>query len=155
MQLDLHNENRLGQISIPQLHLGVKLLRKVLYVAKLDYHKDPFKPTITSSIKIDFIHLKCPSGHAFRPCVPHGLQVSLSLVSTTKDFSDSGVKPKSGIVEPKIAVTGAFIAEARCRGDESFTKFILACFMKCADASKSNFPARLKTFLPPHLARIS
>jgi hypothetical protein len=37
------------------------------------------------------------------------------------DVSERGPKPKAGTVEQKIAVTGAFTAEARWSGAESFT----------------------------------
>jgi hypothetical protein len=37
------------------------------------------------------------------------------------ESSDKGPKPNRGEVEQKKAVTGAFIAEAKCNGPESFT----------------------------------
>lgn len=52
------------------------------------------------------------------------------------EFSESGPNPKDGTVEQKTAVTGAFIAEAKCMGAESLTKFILAPFMSAADSKK-------------------
>ena len=59
-------------------------------------------------------HLKCCNGHSFLPCNPQGLQGSASFVSTIKDLSDNGVKPNAGTVEQKMAVTGAFTADAKC-----------------------------------------
>ena len=74
-----------------------------------------------SSIKIPIAHLKCPFGQALCPCNPQGRQSSCSLVSTTRPFSRSGPKPKAGTVLQKMAVTGAFIALAICKGALSFT----------------------------------
>jgi hypothetical protein len=36
-------------------------------------------------------------------------------------FSESGPKPNSGTVEQKNALTGALLAEAKCKGPESLT----------------------------------
>lgn len=66
-------------------------------------------------------HLKCCCGQALCPCNPQGRQFKFSVVSITNDLSDKGVKPKAGTVEQKTAVTGAFTADAKCRGAESFT----------------------------------
>ena len=44
--------------------------------------------------------------------MPHGLQSRSSSVSITKESSDKGVYPRAGTVEQKIALTGAFTAEA-------------------------------------------
>ena len=90
-------------------------------------------------------HLKWPCGQDLKPCSPHGRQVNGSVVSTMKLRSDSGPKPKSGTVEQKMAVTGALTAEARCRGAESFTKFMLACCINAADSRKLNSPDRFIT----------
>ena len=87
-------------------------------------------------------HLKCPFGQLAYPCKPHGRQSSISDVSKTKETSDKGPKPKAGTVEQYIAATGALTAEAKCKGAESFTKFIRAFFINAADSKKDNWPAR-------------
>ena len=66
-------------------------------------------------------HLKCPFGQALYPCNPHGRQSNFSFVSTTRPLALSGPKPKEGTVLQKIAVTGAFMALAMCKGALSFT----------------------------------
>jgi len=68
------------------------------------------------------------------PCNPQGRQSNFSDVSKTKEMSDNGPKPKAGTVEQYIAATGAFMAEAKCKGAESLTKFICAFFIKAADS---------------------
>jgi hypothetical protein len=75
----------------------------------------------TCSTPIPKAHLKCPFGQARCPCNPHGRQSSFSAVSTTRPFSRSGPKPKAGTVLQKMAVTGAFMALAMCKGALSFT----------------------------------
>ncbi len=91
-------------------------------------------------------HLKCFSGHDLKPCNPQGLQLSVSTVSIIAEFSESGPKPKAGTVEQKIAVTGAFIAEAKCCGAESFTKFIAASRIRAADCINVSLPDKLIEF---------
>jgi hypothetical protein len=59
------------------------------------------------------------------------------------EWSESGVKPKEGRVEQNTAVTGALTADAKCIGEESFTKFICAFFMSAAEVSRLILPARL------------
>ena len=66
-------------------------------------------------------HLKCPFGQRLNPCNPQGLQDNNSVVSIVLDIDDNGPKPNAGTVEQKTAVTGASIAEAKCKGAESFT----------------------------------
>src|SRR5688572_12043252 len=90
-------------------------------------------------------HLKCPFGQLLYPCNPQGLQSSISVVSKTKEVSDNGPNPKAGTVEQYIAATGAFMADAKCNGAESLTKFMLAFFIKAADSRKDSFPARIST----------
>lgn len=68
-----------------------------------------------------FPQLKCLSGHDLYPCSPQGLHANFSWLSIITDWSDKGPNPKSGVVEQKKAVTGAFIAEQICKGPESFT----------------------------------
>ena len=53
--------------------------------------------------------------------MPQGLQESCCLVSTINDLADNGPNPNAGMVEQKIATTGALTAEAKCIGAESFT----------------------------------
>ena len=65
--------------------------------------------------------LKCPSGQAFFPCRPQGLQAKGSSVSTINCVSDNGPYPNAGMVEQYMAATGALVAEAKCIGAESFT----------------------------------
>jgi len=60
-------------------------------------------------------------GQADLPCNPQGLQLGDGSASTTIEISDSGPKPKAGMVEQKTATTGAFIAEHKCSGALSFT----------------------------------
>ena len=78
-------------------------------------------------------HLKWPFGQLLYPCKPQGRQSSFSVVSKTNDLSDTGPKPKAGTVEQNIAATGAFMAEAKCKGAESLTKFMCAFFITAAD----------------------
>lgn len=73
------------------------------------------------AVSIPTAHLKCPFGQLLYPCSPHGRQSKYSAVSTTRPFSRSGPKPKAGTVLQNTAVTGAFIAEAMCKGALSFT----------------------------------
>ena len=63
------------------------------------------------------------------------------------ESSDKGPNPNAGIVEQKKAVTGAFMAEAMCKGPESFTKFRCALFINAADSSKFSSPARFNPFV--------
>lgn len=65
-------------------------------------------------------HLKCPSGHCLWPCKPQGRQASVSVVSTTCACGRTGPNPNCGMVEQNRAVSGAFMAEAKCSGAESF-----------------------------------
>jgi hypothetical protein len=65
------------------------------------------------------------------------------FTSITSDLSDKGPNPNAGTVEQKNAVTLALTAEAKCKGPESFTKFILASRISAADSKKFNFPAKL------------
>ena len=88
---------------------------------------------------------KWPFGHFEYPCNPHGRQESAWLVSIILLLSDRGVKPKAGMVEQKMAVTGALTEEARCMGAESLTKFIFAFCIRAAEPSKDNCPATLCT----------
>jgi len=66
-------------------------------------------------------HLKCCFGHALCPCKPHGLQSSFSVVSMMLELLDNGPKPNAGTVLQYMTVVGAFVAEQRCMGAESFT----------------------------------
>ena len=80
------------------------------------------------------------------PCKPHGRHERASSVSTTTESSDRGPKPKAVTVEQKTEVRGAFMAEAKCWGAESLTKFMDASFMSAADSRNDNFPDRFKEF---------
>src|SRR5688572_24850331 len=91
-------------------------------------------------------HLKCPFGQLLYPCNPQGRQSRISDVSKTKEVSDNGPNPKAGTVEQYIAATGAFMADAKCNGAESLTKFIWAFFINAADSRKDRLPARISTF---------
>lgn len=79
------------------------------------------------------LHAKCPFLHCFDPWSPQGLQSGVGSASITKELSLRGVKPKSGVVEQKTAVTGALTEVQRCRGAESLVKFILASRISAAD----------------------
>lgn len=68
--------------------------------------------------------------------------------------SDKGPNPKAGTVEQNIAVTGAFIALAKCKGALSLTKFIFASRISTADSRKDNFPHKLIEFVCPELTII-
>ena len=59
--------------------------------------------------------------HCFAPWSPQGLHSGAGSASTTRLLLLNGPKPKSGVVEQKIAVTGASTAEQRCSGAESHT----------------------------------
>ena len=91
-----------------------------------------------NQISIKLPHLKCPFGQDLNPCNPQGLQSSFSVVSLISKSSDKGPKPNEGMVEQKKAVIGAFIAEAKCNGPESFTKQRFAYEIKAADSSRFN-----------------
>ena len=80
-------------------------------------------------------------GMAFVP------QTHNNFTSMTVESSDKGPNPKSGVVEQKNALTGAFPADAMCNGPESLTKFRLASFIKAADCIRLSFPAKLCTLL--------
>ena len=101
-----------------------------------------------------FPHLKCPFGQVLNPCKPHGLQ-SKSETSWISESSESGPKPNCGTVEQKKAVTGAFIAEAICKGPESLTKVRLAFDISAADSNKFNSPAKFSAFGTPDSFSIS
>ena len=58
---------------------------------------------------------------------------------------ESGPNPKEGRVEQYTAVVGAFTADAKCMGAESFTKFMRAPFCSAADCKKLSLPARFTT----------
>jgi hypothetical protein len=53
-------------------------------------------------------------------------------------LSDSGPKPNSGTVEQKKALTGALVADAKCKGPESLTKLCCAPAMSAADCKSVN-----------------
>ena len=53
--------------------------------------------------------------------MPPGRQHTSSFACAMSESSDKGPKPKDGVVDQKKAVTGAFIAEHKCKGPESFT----------------------------------
>ena len=90
-------------------------------------------------------HLKCPLGQAWYPWSPQGLQSRVWFTSITLEFSESGPNPNWGTVELKIAVTGAFVDEAKCSGAESLTKFIFASCINDTDSKGFSFPAKLTT----------
>ena len=66
-------------------------------------------------------HLKFFLRHDLWPWQPQGRQFNCSFVCTIKLLLLKGPNPYSGVVEQKTAVTGAFIAEVKCMGAESFT----------------------------------
>ena len=70
-------------------------------------------------------------------------------------FVDKGPKPKPGMVEQNIAVTGAFTDAARCIGAESLVKFIFASVINEADSRNVSCPARLIEFACPESSIIS
>ena len=74
-----------------------------------------------SLVSIENPHLKWPFGHSLCPCNPQGRQSNCSFVSIIVESSAKGPNPNEGMVEQKIAVVLAFIAEAMCIGAESFT----------------------------------
>ena len=86
-------------------------------------------------------HLKWCNGHSLLPCNPHGLHSNFSEVSRMIPESDNGPKPNSRTVEQKRTPTGAFEAEAKCAGAESFVNVIFACWIKATDCKKLSFPA--------------
>ena len=98
-------------------------------------------------ISIFLPHSKCSCLHFFAPCNPQGLHFGCGVASTTRLSSLSGVNPKSWVVEQKTAVTGALTDVQRCKGDESFVKFILASRIRAADCKRVNLPDRLNVLV--------
>lgn len=98
-------------------------------------------------ISIFLPHSKCSCLHFFAPCRPHGLHFGLGVASTTKESSLRGVNPKLVLVEQNTAVTGALTEVQRCRGAESFVKFILASRIRAADCKRVSLPDRLKVLV--------
>ena len=98
-------------------------------------------------ISIFLPHSKCSCLHFFAPCNPQGLHFGCGVASTTRLSSLSGVNPKSWVVEQKTAVTGALTDVQRCKGAESFVKFILASRISAADCKRVNSPDRLNVLV--------